>query len=332
MNILLQGRIGLSGYDYLYQYKKESAPGWTITTWDPDTMSEDEFRSLATDAAVIIGGNIPGDVWPETPNLALFQIPWAGYNHTGPERIPKDVPVCNCFEHESSIAEYTLLAMLEWEIRLSRMHTIMKNKGWNGRITGLTGDFHGEVAGKTLGLVGYGHIAQAIAKRARAFDMNIMAVRRNPDKNSPDLDWTGAASDLPHLLQISDYVVLACDLNAETKNLFNSQAFAQMKSDAVLINVARGGIVEEEALYQALHNKTIGGAVIDTWYNYNAKGQDEVKPFNLPFEELDNIIMSGHESGWTLQQVERRWKFIAENIERIERGDSPQNIVFHGNA
>jgi len=187
-----------------------------------------------------------------------------------------------------------MLAMLEWEIGLGRMHSIMQNKGWNGRITGLSGDFHGEVAGKTLGLVGFGHIARAIAKRAKAFDMKVMAVRKNPDKNAQELDWTGGAAELPFLLQNSDYVVIACDLNDDTRNLFDTKAFGQMKATAVLINVARGGIVEEEALYKALHEQSIGGAVIDTWYNYNEKGKDEVKPYNLPFDELDNIIMSGH--------------------------------------
>ena len=329
MNILLQGHIAVSGESYL---REVAEPHWNISTWIPETGSVDEFNIMAENAHVIIGGNIPSKVWPTTPDLSLFQIPWAGYNHTGPEKIPAGVPVCNCFEHESSIAEYVLLAMLEWEIRLGAMDKSMRENGWAGRITGMSGEFHGEVAGKTVGLIGYGHIAQSVAMRAKAFNMKLMAVRRDTSNKPPELDWLGDTSQLAELLGKSDYVVIACDLNPATEKLFNENTFSKMKPTGVLINVSRGGIVEEDALYDALANKRIGGAVIDTWYNYNQKGKPEVSPFNQPFDKLDNIIMSAHECGWTESQVRRRWQFIAANIVRVGNGQQPENIVFTGSA
>ena len=329
MNILLQGRIAVDAKDYLQAFSESH---WQISVWDPDTMSVDNFRKIASTCDVMIGGNIPTDSWPPVPQLQLFQIPWAGFNHTGPDKMPLNIPVCNCFEHESSIAEYVMLSMLEWEIRLCQMDASMREKGWGGRIIGLTGNYHGELAGKTVGFVGYGHIARAVAARAQAFDLRLQAVRRNTSDHPSELSWLGSIEELPELLQSSDYVVIACDLNPATRNLFDRSAFAQMNSDAVLINVSRGGIVEEEAFYNALKEKQIAGAVNDVWYNYNEKGKAEVAPFNFPFDELPNIIMSAHESGWTENQVNRRWQFIADNIRRVESGQQPLNVVFTGEA
>ncbi len=329
MNILLQGRIAVDGKDRLQACAE---PHWQIDVWDPDTKSHEDFIDLASRCVVMVGGNIPLASWPAVPQLKLFQIPWAGFNHTGPDKIPAGVPVCNCFEHESSIAEYVMLGMLEWEIRLSRMDQSMRSHGWNGKIVGLTGGFHGELSGKTVGFVGYGHIAQAVAARAASFGMELKAVRRSKKETPTELSWLGSQDDLPELLATSDYVVIACDLNPATRNLFDAKAFELMKPEAVLINVSRGGIVEEEAFYNALLGKQIAGAVNDVWYNYNEAGKAEVSPFNFPFDQLDNIIMSAHESGWTDEQVNRRWKFIANNIRRVEAGESANNIVFTGEA
>ncbi len=329
MNILLQGRIAVDAKHYL---EKLAEPNWTVDIWDPDTMSLEEFDESASICNVMIGGNIPRENWPSAPELKLFQIPWAGFNHTGPQKMPLGIPVCNCFEHESSIAEYVMLGLLEWEIRLCRMDASMREHGWGGRIIGLTGSYHGELAGKTVGFVGYGHIAEAVAHRARAFGLTLKAVRRKNEECPKELDWLGTLDDLPELLASSDYVIVACDLNESTKNLFDDRVLAMMQPTSVLVNVSRGGIVDEKALYDALQQRKIAGAVIDVWYNYNEKGKPEVAPFNFPFNELDNIIMSAHESGWTENQVKRRWQFIADNIRRVESGQEPLNVVFHGQA
>ena len=162
--------------------------------------------------------------------------------------------------------------------------------------------------------------------------MKLMAVRRNTDHKPEELSWLGKTEQLPELLGKCDFVVIACDLNDSTKDLFNAESLGQMKSTGVLINVSRGGIVDEQALYNALKTNSIGGAVIDTWYNYNAQGKPEVSPYNYPFNELDNIVMSAHESAWTEQQAKRRWEFIAKNIRRVEMGQEPENKVFVGTA
>jgi phosphoglycerate dehydrogenase-like enzyme len=137
---------------------------------------------------------------------------------------------------------------------------------------------------------------------------------------------------LPELLSQSDFVLIACDLNDATANLINAQTLSMMKSNAVLINVSRGGVVEEEALYNALAARSIGGAVIDVWYNYNQPGQDEVWPCNFPFHELDNTLLSGHESGWTESLLQRRWQVVADNVRRVTSGQPAKNVVFTGTA
>jgi phosphoglycerate dehydrogenase-like enzyme len=327
-HVLLQGRIAAEQEAY---FRSCGEDDWQVSIWEPSQHAVDEFAGLAATADVIVGGNIPLQQWPQTPQLKLFQIPWTGYNFTTPARMPKGVPVANCFEHETGIAEYVLLAMLEWQIGLRKMDRQFRQSGWDGLYPG-GGRFHQEVYGSTLGIVGYGHIGEAVARRAAPFGVRCIGTRRTKMGTPPELDWLGTESELPELLAQSDFVLVACDLNDATANLFNADTLSMMKSNAVLINVSRGGVVEEEALYNALKSNSIGGAIIDVWYNYNQPGEDEVWPCNFPFQELDNIILSGHESGWTEQLLHRRWNVVADNVRRVMRGEPAVNVVFVGEA
>lgn len=327
-HVLLQGRISADQKSYFTACADKD---WQITAWDPARHSPDEFAAMAYTADVIVGGNIPLEQWPPVPVLKLFQIPWTGYNFTTPARMPSGVPVANCYEHESAIAEYVLLAILEWQLGLRKMDQRFRQAGWNGLFPG-GGTFHQEVSGSTLGIVGYGHIGEAVAKRAAPFGIRTIGTRRSQMPTPSELDWLGTDSQLPELLSQSDFVLIACDLNDATANLFNNKTLAMMKKSAVLINVSRGGVVDEEALYNALQSKSIGGAVIDVWYNYNQPGEDEVWPCNFPFQDLDNVILSGHESGWTEQLLQRRWQAVADNVRRVMRDEPAQNVVFVGEA
>lgn len=325
-NVLIQGRIAAPHAPLL---RAELDDGWRIDVWDPRTDALDAFAPMAQEADAIIGGNIPTETWPETPRLKLFQIPWTGYDFCSPERIPLGVPVCNCFEHESAIAEYVLLAMLEWQIGLRHMDRRIRTKGWAGRGPG-EANYHGEVRGATVGIVGYGHIGHEVAVRARAFGMRAIGVRRRAQEVPPELDWLGTTEDLDRLLAESDFVLIACDLNEATRGLIDEARLARMKPTGVLINIARGAIVDEAALFHALQEKRIGGAVIDVWYNYKRPGEPDPWPSDFPFQDLDNVILSAHESGWTEAQILRRWRFVAENLRRMAEGAPLENIVFVG--
>ena len=325
-NVLIQGRIAAQ---HAPRLRAEMDDAWRIDVWDPRDDAVEAFTPMAREADAIIGGGIPTETWPETPRLKLFQIPWTGYDFCSPERMPAGVPVCNCFEHETAIAEYVLLAMLEWCIGLRHMDRRFRAKGWAGRGPGEARQ-HEEVRGATVGVVGYGHIGHEVAVRAKAFGMCAIGVRRRAQETPPELDWLGTTEDLDRLLGESDFVLIACDLNDATRGMIDEGRLACMKPTGVLINIARGAIVDESALFEALKEKRIGGAVIDVWYNYKRPDEPEPWPANFPFQDLDNVILSAHESGWTEAQIQRRWRFVAENLRRMADGKPLENIVFVG--
>ena len=324
--VLMQGRLAVPRAEML---RERLGDGWRITVWDPAQHQPAAFPALAAEADAIVGGAIPVLPWPEVPKLKLIQIPWTGHEFTSADRNPKGVPVCNCFEHETSIAEYVLLAMLEWKIGLRHLDTAFRANGWGGReIAG--GPMHGEVRGATVGIIDYGHIGHEVAVRARAFGMKVVGIRRSQPPCPPELDWLGTMARLDELLEVSDFVLVACDLNDQTRGLIDAARLARMKPDGVIINVARGKVIDEAALYAALKDCRIGGAVVDVWWNYNVPGEPEVWPTSFPFQELDNVICSAHECGWTQEQVDRRWDFVAANLERVVRGEAPESLLYLG--
>jgi phosphoglycerate dehydrogenase-like enzyme len=132
---------------------------------------------------------------------------------------------------------------------------------------------------------------------------------------------------LDALLAASDYIVLSLPLDASTNGLIGREQFKKMKPNAFLINVARGPLIDEAALFEACRDHRIGGAAIDTWYRYPQSGQDQCDPATLPFRDLDNLIMTPHGSGWTQALLPRRCRLIAQNLDRLARGEPLVNVV-----
>ena len=157
--------------------------------------------------------------------------------------------------------------------------------------------------------------------------MAVLAIAGTPRPLEPAPDWLGGPGELAHLLEAADFVVIACPLTAATQGLIGRAELARMRKDAVLINVARGPIVDEDALFEALSRRTIGGAVLDTWYRYPGGGDASTRPSRHPFHELDNVVMTPHCSGWTEGLMERRFAVIGDNLERLAAGQPLLNQV-----
>ena len=159
-------------------------------------------------------------------------------------------------------------------------------------------------------------------------------------EQTPDgLDWIGTQAELPRLLNESDYIALTCDLNAETEGMIDADAFALMKPTAYLINVARGEVIVEKALYTALKEQRIDGAALDTWYRYpstveNAEPDpDRGGPFQgsqYDFNALDNVLLTPHSSAHTFDADEGRYVSIAKSLREYAQGQTPKRLVATG--
>jgi phosphoglycerate dehydrogenase-like enzyme len=168
-----------------------------------------------------------------------------------------------------------------------------------------------------------------------AFGVRIIGVARSEKATPAELDWLGisdgaGAADLHRLYAESDFIVVCCLLSEQTRGMVNSDAFSRMRDNAVLINVARGPVVDEQALYEALSNNQIRGATIDVWYNYPESGKVHPQPSDFALLELDNIRVSPHNSGSTKETSERRWASVIDNLNRFARNDELRNVVFTG--
>jgi phosphoglycerate dehydrogenase-like enzyme len=184
-----------------------------------------------------------------------------------------------------------------------------------------------ELSGRTLGILGYGGIGQEVARRARAFNMRVCAIRRNLGQSAgDDLALLGDLHSLDEVLRRSDYLAITLPLGPETQGLIGAKQLRLMKPTAVLINVSRAQIIDEDALYEALSEQRIGGAALDVWYRYPSVA-GPMLPSRRAFHELPNVLMTPHVSGWTDGMLEARAALIAENIRRTARGERPDNLV-----
>jgi phosphoglycerate dehydrogenase-like enzyme len=278
-------------------------------------------RIAPEDVVVSLRFNRPGD----TPPFRLLHVPGAGLDGIDMASVPPSATVCNVFEHEIPIAEYVALAMLEWQIRLRDLTARFTAGGWSDLYRNRPP--HAELYGKTLLLIGLGRIGRAIATRARAFGMRVLAVDGYAQPLTGLVDRLYAPKELEEALPSAEFVVIACPLTEDTRGVFNSRTLARMRREAVLINISRAEIAREEDLYIALRDKVIAGAVLDVWYRYPKGAEDQVEPASQPFLDLPNVVATPHTSAWTTDLPWRRYAFIAANIDRLARGETLLNVV-----
>ena len=290
----------------------------------PDVLASAVDRDAFASADVIIGTRFDAAL-PRPRGLQLFHVPGAGYDSVDLNALPAGVTVCNCFGHEHAIAEYVMAALLRRYVPLADADRRLRQGDWRYSAS-LPGQVHQEMSGSTLGILGFGHIGKAVASRAAAFGVRVHVANRGPVV-SDHVRRSCGLGDLAGFWGDLDNIVVTLPLVPETRGIVGAEAFARMRSDAVLINVARGPVVDEAALYHVLRDGRIGGAVIDTWYQYPSPGGGGCMPSALPFHDLTNVVMTPHMSGWTDGTIRRRQQVMAENIRRRLSGEACVNVV-----
>jgi phosphoglycerate dehydrogenase-like enzyme len=291
----------------------------------PDALDAEADRAAYAAAEVVVGSRFTASL-PRPEGLRLLHVPGAGTDGIAFDALPPGAIVCNCFGHEQPIAEYVMAALLARRIPLAAADADLRRSRWTYRASGRD-EAHGELAGSSIGLLGYGHIGKAIAARAKAFEMEVVVANRSPVPASPLVDRSFGLDALPAFFAAADAYVVSLPHLPETTGIVGEAAFAAMRPHAVVVNVGRGPTIDEQALYDALRTNRIGGAVIDTWYRYPTPDNPLASPSALPFEELSNVLMTPHMSGWTDGTIRRRRAVMAENVRRMMAGEDCVNVV-----
>lgn len=262
------------------------------------------------------------------PRMRMLHVPGAGLDGIDLKALHPETILCNVFEHEIPIAEFTLGSMLEWEIDFEGMRRGFTPRTWSDIYRSRVP--HGEIHGKSLVILGYGRIGQAVARRAAAFGMRVTAVdpamAARPDPNAV-ADEIVDPSRLAQVCRAADYLVVTCPLSQETRGLVDGEVLAALGAGGVIVNVSRAEVVAEDALHAALASGTIRGATLDVWYRYPKGAGDQVEPAHRDFHSLPNVRATPHSCAWTRELSQRRYAVIAGNIEALLRGGDVRNRI-----
>ena len=285
------------------------------------TDSKEETIARIGDAQIVLTNKVPitEDILSACPNIRLICVLATGYNIVDCNAAARrQIPVCNVPSYgTAAVAQFTLALMLELCHRIGLHDAVVHDGKWCRCANFCFWDTpQMELGGKTIGIIGFGRIGQAVARLAAAFGMNVLAYSRT-QRPVEGLDVKYV--DLDTLLANSDFVSLHCPLFPETEKLINKQTISQMKDGAYLINTSRGGVLDEQAVADALRSGKLAGAAVDV------VSQEPMKEEN-PLLTAPNCIITPHIAWAPTESRQRLLDCVVENIRCFLKG-TPQNVV-----
>ena len=301
-------------YDHLLDFSILSND---VQVYDDSTNAE--LIERIQGARVVVTKELPvgAELLSQFPDsVKLIVEAGTGYNNIDLDAArAKGITVCNIPAYSTERVAHTVIMMLLNFSSTMQQQIGMLAKGDRSNFTKYLQVSHTEVNGKTLGVVGAGHIGMEVIKVAKALGMNVLVHTRTPKADGDGIRYVS----LDKLLEHSDYITLHCPLNDQTKHMINKDTIAKMKSSAVIINTGRGALINEADLCEALVAKRIGGAGLDV---------QEVEPpvEDSPLYTLDNVIITPH-MGWKgLETRQRLVGIIRDNVQAFLKGE-PINVV-----
>ena len=251
------------------------------------------------------------------PGLEWIHGRYAGLDAIlSPELIESPVPLTNGRgSFSQSLGEFVMCGALYFAKDLPRMLRSKAERRWD--VFDVL-----ELSTQTMGIVGHGDIGRAIARRAKAFGMKVLALRRDitPRAGDEDVDRVFANSELHKMLPLCDYVVAAAPLTPQTRHMISTAEFAAMKPEAIVMNVGRGPVIDEAAIVKALEAKQIRGAVLDVF-------EVEPLPAASPLWGMDNVLISFHTADHTKDWLDDAVSLFVENFRRFRNGEPLKNVA-----
>jgi phosphoglycerate dehydrogenase-like enzyme len=297
-------------------------PSLSITIADSNDARRRD--GALADADVLVTARFNAEMGRVAKRLRLLVCPPAGSEYIDRDALPEGAVLVKGTGHEIVIAEYVMGSIVVLRQRFLETDSALRQGEWRYGFYG--GDrMLEELHGSNIGFVGFGGIAQEAARRALAFGMRPAAVTLHPERARPqttELEFLGKLSEpsnVDRLAAWSDQLVLCCELSPLTRGMLDARRLALMKPSAVIVNVARGAVAVEKDLYEALAAKRIAGASLDVWYHYPHEPGQVRQPSELPFNTLDNVLMTPHASGWTGAAKKRRLEAMARVINEFAR-------------
>ncbi len=277
----------------------------------------DEQRGAFARAHVVFTLDVPMDLPPLAPNLRWVQCMGSGVGQYVSSRLPDgDILLTNGAGIASApIAEWVLARVLQIVKRLPEHDASSREHRWKMALGG-------RLEGRTVAIVGLGAIGREAARRFRGFDVHLLGVRRSwvPGAADADVDELFGPDALHEVLRRADVVVLAAPGSDENADLFDAAAFAAMQPGAIFVNVARGTLVDEMALIDALGSGRLAAAAIDV-------ARTEPLPADDPLWSAPNLYVSPHSSASAERYGERAFDLFCENLERFVAGEPLRNVV-----
>lgn len=284
-----------------------------------DDSTNEELIERIQGARVVVTKELPvgADLISQFPDtVKLIVEAGTGYNNIDLNAAKeRGITVCNIPAYSTERVAHTVIMMILNFASTMQKQIGMLAKGDRSNFTQHLQVSHTEVNGKTLGVVGAGHIGMEVIKVAKALGMNILVHTRTPKADGDGIRYVS----LDELLEYSDYITLHCPLNDQTKHIINKEAIGKMKPSAVIVNTGRGPLINEADLCEALAAKRIAGAGLDV---------QEVEPpaEDSPLYTLDNVIITPH-MGWKgLETRQRLVGIIRDNVQAFFKGE-PINVV-----
>lgn len=279
--------------------------------------SRAELDDRISDADVlVVSGLWKNDVLERATRLRYIQSIGAGTDQFSRELLSaRQIRLASARGvNARAVSEHAMALMLALARRLPEARDNQAKRVWRDMI-GDASVREDELGGKTIIVVGTGAIGGRLARLAKAFDMHVIGIRRDPALGKGDADAIHATSELKTLLPQADYVVLTCPLTRETENLIDAEALGRMKRSAYLVNCARGRCVDEAALQQALRQGRIAGAALDVTV------EEPLAPAS-PLWGMENVLITPHTAGETRRYEENVLDILLDNLGRLWRGET----------